>query len=34
MRCEHRNPSGGIDEPPATSPIARVTLDTENGPRN
>ena len=33
MPCEC-NPCGGIDEPPAISPIARVTLDTKNGPRN
>ena len=27
MPCEACNPSGGIDEPPAISPIARVTYD-------
>jgi hypothetical protein len=27
------NPTGGIDEPPELSPIARVTLD-KNGPRH
>jgi hypothetical protein len=27
------NPTGGIDEPPKLSPIARVTLD-KNGPRH
>jgi hypothetical protein len=32
MPCEC-NPCGGIDEPPAISPIARVTVD-KNGPRH
>jgi hypothetical protein len=27
MPCEACNPSGGIDKPPAISPIARVTFD-------
>jgi hypothetical protein len=34
MPCEACNPSGGIDEPPAISPIARVTLDRNKGPRH
>jgi hypothetical protein len=33
MLCELCGPAGGIDEPPAKSPIARVTND-KNGPRN
>ena len=33
MPCELCNPSGGIDEPPAKYPIARVTIDG-GGPRN
>jgi hypothetical protein len=32
MPCEC-NTCGGIDEPPAKSPIARVTID-KDGPRN
>jgi hypothetical protein len=33
LPCEHCNPCGGIDEPPAISPIVRVTLDRK-GPRH
>ena len=33
MPCEHCNPCGGIDEPPAISTIVRVTLDRK-GPRH
>jgi len=29
MPCEVCNPSGGIDEPPAISPIARVTIRSD-----
>jgi hypothetical protein len=34
MPCEACNPCGGIDEPPAKSPIARVTIDRDKGPRS
>jgi hypothetical protein len=34
MPCEACNPCGGIDEPPAKSPIARVTIDRDKGPRH
>ena len=34
MPCEACNPSGGIDEPPSKSPIARVTIDRDKGPRH